>query len=199
MFAKFRVKKAYFEARKILGAADRMRRRALAKQGALVRTDARRSIRKTKNPKLHSAPGRPPKTHRENGGLKNSILFAVDNVSVITGTAKKDIGMVGNTHEHGGQEINKRKTKNDKNSFRWKPVVGGYGPIAIRGRVHFAKNLTPAQAARSLNISDLAEDILIGRAKIYRNYPPRPFMNPSLKKLIDNGALLVVYKNALGG
>ncbi|MEO0586371.1 MAG: hypothetical protein AAF078_01905 [Planctomycetota bacterium] len=60
------------DTRKVLAAMDKAKRRSLARGGALVRTIARRSIRKRRG---ISEPGRPPSSH---SGELRLIFFGYD-------------------------------------------------------------------------------------------------------------------------
>ena len=86
------------EWKRVLAAAKRATQKALYQAGALIRTTARRSIRKRKGDSL---PGQPPHTHTN--ALRKSILFDVDREeqSVIIGPTANIIGEAGAVHEHG--------------------------------------------------------------------------------------------------
>jgi len=67
------IKQMFFDRPKVQRAVDAARRRVLSKAGAFIRTAARSSIRKRKNP---SRPGQPPHSHT--GLLKRFIFFGYD-------------------------------------------------------------------------------------------------------------------------
>jgi hypothetical protein len=71
---KLKAKQLFFDAPKVIKALEGARRKALAKAGAFIRSDARRSLRRAKGP---SAPGRPPHSHNQQL-LKRWLLFAYD-------------------------------------------------------------------------------------------------------------------------
>jgi hypothetical protein len=94
--------KTAFSPLRITRPLSNVKRKFLFRAAFNVRRDARRSIRKGKG---ISAPGNPPKSHA--GGLKNAILFAVDQVAedaIIgaearsTRTGRQGAGL----QEHGG-------------------------------------------------------------------------------------------------
>jgi len=86
------------EWKRVQAAAKRATTKALYQAGAMIRTTARRSIRKRKGA---SAPGSPPHTHTN--ALRKAILFDVDRdrESVIIGPTADIIGEAGAAHEHG--------------------------------------------------------------------------------------------------
>lgn len=77
--------KAFFDARKVITAADRQRLRALSRFGYFVRRDARQSIRKRKR---SSRSGQPPSDRT--GILKRFLFFSYDapRRSVVIGPAR---------------------------------------------------------------------------------------------------------------
>ena len=80
-----RMKKYFFDTKRVLRAVDKGRRAALSKAGAFIRTTARRSIRKRKRA---APPGKPPSSHT--GLLKRFIFFGYDagSDSVVIGPAR---------------------------------------------------------------------------------------------------------------
>lgn len=82
-----RVKTLSFNSAVVRKAVDAAKRRVMSKQGAFVRTAARRLIRRRKKP---SAPGQPPSSRT--GILKKLILFSYDptDESVVIGPARTD-------------------------------------------------------------------------------------------------------------
>lgn len=96
-----RVKKLFFDAKRVKNAVDRARREALARIGSFVKTTARQSIKrapyKARKPRglprvdhrrKSSEPGHPP--YSQTGILKNFIFFNYDERtdSVVIGPAK---------------------------------------------------------------------------------------------------------------
>lgn len=101
MVAQLKVK-TKFDPAKIRAAVKRGNIDSLGRAGALVRTVARRSLRRRGVKKLPSRPGQPPKT---TGPLKRSILFEVekDKSAVVIGPSSDIVDDVGTAHEFGGQ------------------------------------------------------------------------------------------------
>jgi hypothetical protein len=77
-------KASFFDREKVTRAVDRGRRQALARSGGLIRTTARRSMRRRRG---RSRPGQPPHAHA--GQLRDLLFFAYDDRtrSVIVGPA----------------------------------------------------------------------------------------------------------------
>jgi len=69
----FDIKQLFFDKPAVINAVDRATRKVLSKFGAFVRTTARHSIRKRKQP---APPGKPPSSHT--GLLKKFIYFGYD-------------------------------------------------------------------------------------------------------------------------
>ncbi len=82
-------------------AAKKANLTSLRHAAAVLRLDARRSIRKRSKRGKPAAPGKPPKTKR--GQLRRSILFDADADSAIVGPSAKFVGESGSAHEHGGR------------------------------------------------------------------------------------------------
>lgn len=110
MMLKTKMQKFFFDRDRVRKAVASARRRAYERQGALVRTIARRSIRKSKK---SSAPGQPPRSH--SGELRNEIYFGYDRSTetVVVGPARLNIiffdgdrqpvsGLVPEILEYGG-------------------------------------------------------------------------------------------------
>jgi hypothetical protein len=78
-------KKLFFDSPKVISAVDKTSRRVMCRFGALVRTIAKRSIRKRKKA---SAPGQPPSSHT--GLLKKFIWFGYEpgSKTVVIGPAR---------------------------------------------------------------------------------------------------------------
>ena len=91
-----------FDAKKIRAMVKRGNIDSLGRAGALLRTVARRTIRKKGVKNLPSKPGQPPKT---TGPLKKSILFEVekDKSAVVIGPSSDIVGNVAKAHEFGGE------------------------------------------------------------------------------------------------
>lgn len=66
----------WLNSKAILDKIDEDHRRAFLRFGAFIRTVARRSMRRTKNPQLKSDPGGPPYARR--GQVRDLLLFAYD-------------------------------------------------------------------------------------------------------------------------
>jgi len=102
-----------FDKKAIEKAVKRSNIDSLGRAGALVRTIARRSIRRKGVQNKPSKPGNPPKT---TGPLRRSILFEVakDKQDVIVGPSSDFVDNVGKAHEFGGKF---RKEKFPKRPF----------------------------------------------------------------------------------
>ena len=74
------IDKVLLDTQKVLTKADKATRRAFHRWGGLVRTIAKRSIRKSKK---SAEPGQPPRSH--SGELRNLIFYALtpDNEAVV--------------------------------------------------------------------------------------------------------------------
>ena len=95
-----KIKRLFFDRRRVMDAVERARRKALAGSGALVRKIAKDSIRKRKKP---SRPGEPPHSHT--GLLKRFIFFGYDEFSrgvVVGPVALKRRATVPHLLEYGG-------------------------------------------------------------------------------------------------
>lgn len=84
MFELSQAKSLFFDKAAVMQAVDKATRKALAKAGAFIRRDARRSIRTREGP---APPGQPPHSHK--GHLKRFLFFAWDPASrsVVVGPA----------------------------------------------------------------------------------------------------------------
>lgn len=189
------VKSLSFNGSKIMTAKDRVSRKVLSRQGAYLRGIAKRMIRFKKNKSIYSMPGNSPFTHSKTG-LKQSIIFAADDVSVVIGTTFSGIGTIGGTHEHGGVEPGRKVLRGNN----WIMRLGGHGPIDIRnGELIFAKLTSPEMVRRSRELlrfrrNELKRDNSIKDAfdiasresrEKPRKYPSRPFMGPALSEGAD--------------
>ena len=95
--------KVKFAEKPVLSAKDRGTRKALKSIGALVRTVARRSMKKRKTP---SPPGKPPRVI--DGKLKRFLFFVVEGASsVVIGPAKLAETGTPSILEYGGVKKNR--------------------------------------------------------------------------------------------
>jgi hypothetical protein len=170
----------------LLARIEKKQIRILFKQGAYVRTAMARSMRYVGKDGKPSAPGRPPKAHRDTKKgplLRKLISFSVDqkNKSVIIGPqgVGSDSPPIPKVLNEGGRPAAKRLNAKGRN-FQ----TGDYGPIrqgnesGRYGGLRFVgtKLLTAGQVAR-------AERLILEenerRATIKLNYiRPRPFTAP---------------------
>ena len=180
----------------VISSARNARKPVLARSGAYLRGIARRLIRYRKDTTLYSPAGQPPYTHTM--ALKDAILFAVGESSVLIGPSRTGIGRIGHTHEFGGMEpaVEAREI-----TANWRFVIGGHGPIDLRdGVVLYARYRTEAQVRRGLDLiwtqprptapqslwsmpDNIPQGLSLWRvttSKKARRYPPRPFMGPAL-------------------
>jgi phage gpG-like protein len=96
-----KIKRIFFNRRRVMSAMDRARRRYLYRAAAYVRAVARNSLgRRSGKKSKPSPPGHPP---RSAGRLRKSIFYAVQPHSVIIGPSADIIGEVGAVHEYGGK------------------------------------------------------------------------------------------------
>lgn len=72
-----RVKRLFFDTDRVKRALDATTRKTFGRFGAAVRGIARRSLIFRKNPKLHSKPGDPPRSHGQQQ-LKRFIFFSLE-------------------------------------------------------------------------------------------------------------------------
>jgi hypothetical protein len=148
-----KIKKLFFDRKRITDAVDAARVRVLARAGGLVRTIARRSIRKRKD--KVSLPGNPPFGHGAEL-LKRFIFFGYDPHadSVVIGPAKLNrSGDAPHLLEFGGTTTLKRAK-----TIR-------VGPQGRNRRGQF----TRGERKRL-------------KAGTRLRYQPRPFMGPALQK-----------------
>lgn len=131
--------------------------RPLVKAGMLIRRISRGSIRRRKNPNLHSPAGSPPYSHVNgaNPPFKQILSIPNFNASVVyigmRGFGNSAVPVPG-LHEHGGGAVR----------LLWAPV----------GRRKLKRNFsTPRQGG-----------IIKKRMRKTVTYKPRPFMFPALKK-----------------
>lgn len=160
--------------------------------GAYIRAIAQKSIKKTTSQEP-SPPGKPPKTRAKEGGLRKAIAYAAEKESVVIGPTQSGVGKIGHTHEFGGQEP--PKTPPVARKYNWRLVIGGHGPIRIKGssvivgrltsaaQVERAKELAPAamETSEVQYLDSLMAHWTTGRSKV-RKYPARPFMGPALQR-----------------
>jgi phage gpG-like protein len=172
----------------------RRTREELKRAGAYVRGFARQSIGKGKLGKP-SAPGSPP--HSPKGLLKKSVIFGVEQDSVVIGPSSGVFGKLGASHEFGGVEPPK---KAPRGGFRL--VIGGHGPLRVLGpsgsrdrrgrflnqktRIGVGRLMTDAQVEKAREIAatippSQGGTLGVGKA---RNYPKRPFMGPALTRAL---------------
>jgi len=145
-------KAAFFDRAKVMRAVEKAKRRSLAKGGGLVRTVARRSMRKVKDPLRRSPPGKPPFAHE--GSLRRLLFFAWDpgTRSVIVGPTGFKGSTAPSTLEFGGT------------------VKGDGRVIRVRDGVGRGKGGRFTSKAKSVRLT--------GRVRI----APRPYMGPALEK-----------------
>lgn len=182
----------FFDRKAVQDAVGRATARNLARAGALVRTIAKRSMRRRADPNNASAPGQPPHSHPKSGGwLRKFILFALDGKdNVVIGPARNANakGDAPELMEHGGSSTFTPRRKNN-----WNLTRGGHGPIRGSGSSleGFAKLHTPEQVARAKRIGTgfmktqpggIWSSTVIGDQPRTADYPKRPFMAPALEK-----------------
>ena len=161
--------------------------RALRRAGAIIRGIMRRKIRKVKNPRLASKPGKPPYAHFY-PGIKNTIQFAtwvsLTKSWTIVGPqidrTKPNIAPVPGALEHGGRTL-VRVNRNYKKKAKQKlgpPVPPGFRP----GK---KVNIKAKMSARN--------KVVKRRAKIR----PRPFAQPSLDAFVANPKYREIWKDCI--
>ena len=109
----------FFDSAAVLRAVDRAKRRAMVRQGQLIRTIAKRSIRKRKGA---SRPGEAPHSHR--GHLRRFLFYSYDRLRqtvVIGPTALSARAIVPPLLEAGGAVKSKRGRliSDGKGGQRW--------------------------------------------------------------------------------
>ena len=118
----FRQVKATFAAQKVSAKAHKGTVRALKRAGGLVRTTARRSMRKGGKP---SQPGQPPKVRR--GQLKKFLFFVVDerNESTVVGPVRLSDGTgAPRILEYGGIDYREQKGRTVAAQYEPRPFMG---------------------------------------------------------------------------
>lgn len=151
-------KKFFFDEKKIRRSVAKARRRLRASRraGALVRRDARSSMRKVKKRTTVASPGQPPRAHSSEPNLR-TIFYVFDPASMSTVVGPplfrssknaKDSLPVPGLHEHGGTAYRKRRVYGDV-------ARGADGEVIGR---KFTKKRGPVKLAK------------------------RPYMDPALEK-----------------
>jgi hypothetical protein len=199
--------KVYMNPKALTNAARAALPRILKRQGAYVKRSMARSIRLSATGK--PAPvGAQPLTH--NKLLRRSIQFGVDmpRESVVIGPDFRMAGIMGNTHEFGGREVDNRipgkKTglfgRPKKKTPGWDLSVGGYGPIRVaQGKVHYGHLNTLAQVARAEKLAIRAERVHAMKVKSKgRVYPKRPFAGRTLERVANTGRLAEFWRDSIG-
>lgn len=161
--------------------------RCLRRAGAIIRGIMRRKIRRVKNPRLASQPGKPPYAHFY-PGIKNSIQFATHVSAFRSWTivgpqidrSKPNISPVPGALEHGGQTL-VRVNRNHKKKPKRKlgpPVPPGFRP----GK---KVNIKAKMQARNA--------VVKRRAKIRQ----RPYAKVSLEAFVANPAYRQIWKGCI--
>ena len=118
-----KLKKLFFDTRKVRNSVDQATRRVLSRFGAFVRRTARSSIRKRKK---ISAPGQPPSSHT--GLLKRFVWFGYEphRRSVVIGPARLTQGGRGEAPEnleYGGMATVIRQERKRRARIRPRPFM----------------------------------------------------------------------------
>jgi len=148
-------KQGFFDRKVVTQRADKMRVRGLARFGAMVRTVARRSMRRRQKP---SEPGTPPSAVQ--GHLRDFLFFAYDaagangNGSVVVGPAGFKRSVVPALHEFGGDVAGNGRvvwmTRKPGRDSKGRFVTAGKERVTLNGNIR---------------------------------YPARPYMRPALEKI----------------
>lgn len=144
-------------------------RSPMQKSGMLVRTIARRSIRRRKNKDLHSAPGQPPFSHVTGKTPPFKMIFSVPSRS----GSRVVIGMVG------------------FGSSKPAPETQEYGRTVQGTFFPWSKTQRRSKKGRFLK---RRRTKITGTFRV----PSRPFMRPALAKAVQSGQLPTFWRNALG-
>lgn len=172
-------KGGFLDRKKVVDLIGKKAASFLARQGGLIRTIARRSIRRRKGA---SKPGKPPYSHV--GLLRDMIFFSFgpDKKSVVVGPAKLERtnspvpapGLL----EHGGSVTTKNPRRKDRK-------IGDYAPVDVVGKgVVYGIIKTQKQVERAERI----DEFLYGpKGNITMNYPARPYMGPALAEAVRQG------------
>lgn len=109
---------SFFDSKKVIASTTAAERKVLSRFGAIVRTRARRSIRKRKKT---SQVGRPPSSHT--GLLRKKIFFGFDvgRRSVVIGPQKFKTGSALQALEYGGRSTD---TKGRRIKIKARPFMG---------------------------------------------------------------------------
>jgi len=189
---------SWFNSKTVTDKVDQAKIKALSRQGAAVRTTAKRSMRYRTSQKtqeeqksagtrkrIHkskpSKPGTPPHAIKPHPFMRKLSDFSYDQAteSVVVGPLPFRVakGVVPPLHEFGG-------TKKIRNPRRRKRRIGSGGEISVTGgkrkRVRYIKLRTAAQVARANRLNEQ----LYGSEYITGKYAPRPFMRPALTKVM---------------
>jgi hypothetical protein len=185
---------------KVLQRAEKGKRKALLRAGALLCGAAQRLIGKRKKLSTHSKPGKPPYTHdgpRHAYLLRESIVFGLsqNGNSVLIGPSGRKVDFIGQLHEFGL----KRSTLIRRPEFLRKLKIGGGGPVSSRkyrgqqitgveyydpldgSPVMWAKLKTQKMLAHSKRLQKRLADAYAKKQSI--DYPERKFMLPALKQV----------------
>lgn len=132
---------------RFLKAVEKAKKKNLIAQGALVRTIAKRSMRKRKGP---ASPGSPPNVH--SGELKKLLVFSWDqqSESVVVGPAWFNGSPVPSVLEHGGT------------SMRTVRVKGG-GRKRMPARIEARPYIQPAVDKAQERYPDIWRDSIVPR------------------------------------
>lgn len=136
----FRVKDWFFDRRRVIDAIGKAKVKYYSKVGAFVRRRAQTSMRRQKNFRKYSAPGKPPFAHA--GHLRELLFFSYDSStdSVVVGPIPYRKGEVPALHEHGGKA---------QRRCRGRAFAATYPPRSFMG---------PALAAEEPKLPDYWQD-----------------------------------------
>ena len=189
---------------------------SLGHAAGYIRKVAVNSIRRRRKP---SAPGQAP--HSGTGVLKRGIAYGVDEgaQTAAIGPTRSAIGLIGATHEFGGTEPPKKK---GTRTPRFDLTLGGHGPIRNLSAEGFTRSfqrlglggqVRPWKKGDELLVVELTTDWQVEAArrvadtippsqggppsKVWRKYPPRPFMGPALVRA--RGRLPSFWANSIKG
>lgn len=112
----------FFDTNAVRKATSKAERKVLNRFGAMVRTTAKRSIRKATKRTRQSEPGDPPRSHT--AYLKRGIFygFDIESRSVVVGPVKSKSGNIPEALEYGG--TTKQKKTGDTIDIEPRPFMG---------------------------------------------------------------------------
>lgn len=189
-----KVKKLFLDSRKIIDPVAKAEIRMLNFAGGLIRTIARRLLKRRKST---SAPGNPPHVHSRNRISLKTILFVVDRArgSVTTGPLKFN------------QTFHSRRNAKLRGDQTVPNVLQFGGTIGFREKLIEVQNKARGSNKHRQKINVEKKWVPIGRGARkgqptrlrYVNIAPRPWMDTALEKAVEHDRFPKHLKAGLRG